>query len=171
MRYETLATDLAERLRLLRHDLYGAHGAPLLAQQLGVAAYEWLAFEAGETPPAEVLERLVATTLVDPIWLLKGVGPRYRKGPPLRWATDAAPDETPSDLVPGYVPRPEVVSTLVGRHVRVPAWEELSDVQDIPPLGIIGEVFDLGHGPLARVQGDGFNLRCIFELDELELLD
>ncbi|HWE40016.1 MAG TPA: hypothetical protein VG406_25925 [Isosphaeraceae bacterium] len=165
MRYEALASGLSGRLRRLRRELFGTNGAPLLASQVGVSTREWLDFESGESLPAVVLERLVATTLVDPIWLLRGVGPCYRPGPAHRPAPADAPPDPRSDS------RPAAVATLVGRRVRVPAWAELGDVQDTPPVGIICDVFDLGRGPLARVRGDGFDLHGVFALDEVELLD
>lgn len=69
---------LARRLRELRLDRYGEHGAPELARDLGIPARAWLNFEGGIAIPAAVLLRLMALTGVEAAWLSDGRGPRYR---------------------------------------------------------------------------------------------
>lgn len=171
MLFESLASGLAGRLRRVRRELYGDHGACLLARQVGISTREWLEFEAGESLPAWILERLVAKTAVDPIWLLRGVGPIYRPGVAGRPAPPAAPVRPPPAQGRPAEAGPTGASPLVGRRVRVPAWAELGEVLDLTPVGIIVDVYDLGRGPLARIRGEGFELRCEFALEEIELLD
>ncbi len=120
-----------------------------------------------------ILVRLVETIPVHLIWLIHGSGPRYRRGPlvPPARATRSDPTgvEGPPLLVPpsGALAAARVDSALIGRRVRVPAWEDLRDVLDAPPMGIIREVYDLGRGTLVRVQGDGFDLVGDFTVDEI----
>jgi hypothetical protein len=84
-------SDLAARLGAIRRDLFGEHGAPELAERLGLSTWAWLGFEAGASVPAQVLARLVQVTTVDPTWLLCGRGPMYR---------------TPRRSHPGWPPTP-----------------------------------------------------------------
>src|SRR3954466_12922014 len=74
--------SLAERLRLLRSELYGERGGPELARRLGIPIRTWYNYESGVTVPGEVLLRFVELTGVDPLWLLHGEGPRFRTSPP-----------------------------------------------------------------------------------------
>ena len=69
---------LASRLRLVREEMYGLHGAPLLAEAIGVPFRAWRNYEDGEAIAAEVLLRFIAETEANPHWLLTGEGPRYR---------------------------------------------------------------------------------------------
>jgi transcriptional regulator with XRE-family HTH domain len=71
-------TAIAERLRLIRSHLFGKHGGPELAEQLGVPSRTWSNYESGVTIPGEVLLRFLAITSTEPLWLLGGEGPRYR---------------------------------------------------------------------------------------------
>jgi hypothetical protein len=71
--------DLAERLRLVRVDLYGERGGSEMARRLGLPVRTWYNYEAGVTVPAEVLLRFVELTSVEPMWLLHGRGPQYRE--------------------------------------------------------------------------------------------
>jgi transcriptional regulator with XRE-family HTH domain len=70
--------DLAERLRVIRTELYGERGGPELARRLGVPIRTWYNYESGVTVPSEVLLRLIELTSVEPAWLLHGSEPRYR---------------------------------------------------------------------------------------------
>jgi hypothetical protein len=72
-------TALADRLRRVRLDLFGEHGAPELAGRLGIPTGTWLAYEAGRLLPAMILVRLVEATSVNPVWLLSGEGPMRRE--------------------------------------------------------------------------------------------
>jgi hypothetical protein len=45
-----------------------------------VSARSWYNYEKGVTVPGEILLRLIETLKVEPLWLLKGEGPRFRDG-------------------------------------------------------------------------------------------
>jgi hypothetical protein len=70
--------DLARRLHAVRLDRYGAHGGPLLAEDLGIPTRTWLRYESGVRMPGLVLLRFIEVTDVEPHWLLTGEGRRYR---------------------------------------------------------------------------------------------
>jgi hypothetical protein len=70
--------SLAERLRLLRSELYGERGGPELARRLGLPIRTWYNYESGVTVPAEVVLKIIELTSVEPIWLLHGQGPKFR---------------------------------------------------------------------------------------------
>jgi hypothetical protein len=65
---------LAERLREIRNDLCGEHGAQLLADALDVRVESWLNYEAGAKVPADVVLKLIDIARVNPVWLLTGQG-------------------------------------------------------------------------------------------------
>jgi hypothetical protein len=69
---------LASRLRAVRLDMYGEHGAPLLAEALGIPFRTWVRYESGTPVPSLVLLRFVEVASVEPLWLLTGEGERYR---------------------------------------------------------------------------------------------
>jgi hypothetical protein len=71
---------LAERLRLLRAELYGDRGGPELSRRLGLPIRTWYNYESGVTVPAEVVLKIIELTSVEPIWLLHGQGPKFRAG-------------------------------------------------------------------------------------------
>jgi hypothetical protein len=74
--------SLGERLRLIRVEAFGEDGAVTLADQLGIPAQAWSQIEeSGDRLPAELLLRFVELTKADPIWLIIGVGNKYRGGP------------------------------------------------------------------------------------------
>ena len=75
---------LAERLRMLRAELYGDRGGPELARQLGLPIRTWYNYESGVTVPAEVVLKIIELTSVEPIWLLHGKGPKFRPSRPGR---------------------------------------------------------------------------------------
>jgi hypothetical protein len=70
--------ELADRLRTIRTELFGERGLAELARQIGVPVRTWYSYETGVTVPAEVLLRFVELTLVEPVWLLHGRGPKYQ---------------------------------------------------------------------------------------------
>lgn len=76
--------SLAERLRLLRAELYGERGGPELARRLGLPIRTWYNYESGVTVPAEVVLKIIELTSVEPIWLLHGQGPKFRSPGPVR---------------------------------------------------------------------------------------
>src|SRR3954447_16860561 len=69
---------LAERLRLLRSELYGDRGGPELARRLGLPIRTWYNYESGVTVPAEVALKIIELTSVEPMWLLHGEGAKFR---------------------------------------------------------------------------------------------
>lgn len=75
--------DLAERLRVIRTELYGERGGPEVARRLSLPIRTWYNYESGVTVPAEVLLKFIELTSVEPQWLLRGSGSRYRAVPPL----------------------------------------------------------------------------------------
>src|SRR5439155_14591286 len=60
-------------------ELFGEHGGPELARRLGLPARTWYNYETGVTVPAEVLLSFIDQTGTNPVWLLSGEGPRYRR--------------------------------------------------------------------------------------------
>jgi hypothetical protein len=66
--------ELAERLREIREDLCGEHGAQFLADALKVRVETWLNYESGVTVPAQVVLKLIDIARVNPHWLLTGQG-------------------------------------------------------------------------------------------------
>jgi hypothetical protein len=69
--------EVAQRVRAIRLEVYGDHGAPILAERLNLAVRTWLNFEAGVAMPAEIILAFVALTNANPNWLLTGQGERY----------------------------------------------------------------------------------------------
>jgi DNA-binding transcriptional regulator YiaG len=66
--------ELADRLREIREDLCGEHGAQFLADALKVRVETWLNYESGVTAPAHVVLKLIDIARVNPHWLLTGQG-------------------------------------------------------------------------------------------------
>lgn len=71
---------LSNRLREVRQELFGEHGGPELARRLNLPARTWYNYETGVTVPAEVLLAFIDQTGANPMWLLTGEGPKYRRG-------------------------------------------------------------------------------------------
>jgi hypothetical protein len=69
---------LARRLHAVRLETYGAHGGPLLAEDLGIPTRTWLRYKSGAPMPGLVLRHFIEVTGVEPHWLLTGEGRRYR---------------------------------------------------------------------------------------------
>jgi hypothetical protein len=68
---------LSARVSEIRRELYGEHGAPLLAQALGLPARTWLNYEMGVAIPGLVLLHFIEITHAHPYWLLTGEGEKY----------------------------------------------------------------------------------------------
>ena len=71
--------SLSRRLREIRQELFGDHGGPELARRLNVPARTWYNYETGVTIPAEVLLTFIDQTEANPVFLLSGEGPKYRR--------------------------------------------------------------------------------------------
>jgi hypothetical protein len=82
---------LAERVREIRRELYGEWGAPLLAEELGLAVCTWLDYESGALMPATVILGFIEITGVDPRWLLTGEGDAMRHPPAMRTGPHPGP--------------------------------------------------------------------------------
>jgi hypothetical protein len=76
--WPVVKSAVAHRVRLIREDLYGAHGGPALAQALRLPFRTWYHYERGITIPAQVMLRFIELTEANPHWLLTGQGERYR---------------------------------------------------------------------------------------------
>ena len=74
------STSLAHRVGVIRREMFGEHGALLLAEALQIPVRTWLNHEAGVTIPAPVILRFIDITGADPYWLLTGEGNKYRLG-------------------------------------------------------------------------------------------
>jgi hypothetical protein len=72
--------QISNRLREIRVELYGEHGGPELARVLDLPARTWYNYETGVTVPAEVLLGFIEHTGANPVWLLTGDGPKYKRG-------------------------------------------------------------------------------------------
>jgi len=75
-----IKASISRRLREVRQELFGEHGGPELARRLGLPARTWYNYETGVTVPAEVLLGFIDQTGTNPVWLLSGEGPKYRRG-------------------------------------------------------------------------------------------
>jgi hypothetical protein len=76
--WDALRSGLAQRIRAVRIERFGAHGGPLLAQSLHIPYREWLSYETGGMIPAQVLLQFIELTQAHPHWLLTGDGEKYR---------------------------------------------------------------------------------------------
>ena len=79
--------------REVRQEIFGDHGGPELARRLGLPARTWYNYETGVTVPAEVLLGFIEQTGANPIWLLTGEGPRYRRTTDERMLSQLSPVE------------------------------------------------------------------------------
>jgi hypothetical protein len=75
---ERMRSNLGKRLQQIRVKLYGEHGGPKVAEQLGIPARSWYNYEVGVTVPGDLLLRFIELTSVDPLWLLHGKGERFK---------------------------------------------------------------------------------------------
>jgi hypothetical protein len=79
MIYENLIRqgNIAARLRDVREDMYGEHGAQFMADALGIPLRTWMNYEAGVVMPAKIVLQVIDTIHVNPSWLLTGRGEKY----------------------------------------------------------------------------------------------
>jgi transcriptional regulator with XRE-family HTH domain len=70
---------VSTRMREIRIELFGERGGSEMARRLGIPVRTWYNYESGVTVPAEVLLRFLELTHVEPVWLLHGRGPKYRR--------------------------------------------------------------------------------------------
>jgi transcriptional regulator with XRE-family HTH domain len=69
---------LAERVAELRLEHSGRRGVQSFAAQLGLRARTWYNYETGKKIPGDVILKLIELTNVEPRWLQRGEGPKYR---------------------------------------------------------------------------------------------
>lgn len=70
---------LAQRLGFVRVERFGGdRGLNRLASMLGMTTRTWRNYESGVSIPGEVLLNFIEISAAEPLWLLRGVGPRYR---------------------------------------------------------------------------------------------
>ena len=72
-----LQMGLEQRLREIREDFYGTHGAQFIADAIGVPRETWMNYEQGVTIPGIVVLKLIDATGANPRWLLTGKGEKY----------------------------------------------------------------------------------------------
>jgi hypothetical protein len=85
-------TALGRRLREIREELFGPDGVDELAELLQVLPQSLRNYEEiGELAPATVMLRFIELTGVDPLWLLRGEGPKFRSERRQGPGTDSPP--------------------------------------------------------------------------------
>ena len=72
------STVLASRVREIRLEKFGEHGAVNLSGQCTSPPRTWEHFENGVMIPASILLQFIEITGVEPHWLMTGTGDRYR---------------------------------------------------------------------------------------------
>jgi len=76
---ERLAREaIGRRLKEIRTELFGDHGGPEMAREIGVPPRTWYNYEMGVTVPAHVILHFIVYTSVAPTWLLHGRGDKFR---------------------------------------------------------------------------------------------
>jgi SOS-response transcriptional repressor LexA len=89
----SVKASLSRRLRLIRQELFGDHGGPELARRLNLPARTWYNYETGVTVPAEVLLGFIEQTGANPMFLITGEGPKYRRSSDERLLSELTPVE------------------------------------------------------------------------------
>lgn len=69
---------LAQRLTELRVEHSGERGVRQFAAHVGVSVRYWRMYESGNTIPGDVILKVIEATNAEPMWLLHGMGPKYR---------------------------------------------------------------------------------------------
>lgn len=55
--WKALQTGIAARVREIRHEHFGTHGGPSLAEALRIPFRAWISYEAGTSIPGQVMLR------------------------------------------------------------------------------------------------------------------
>jgi hypothetical protein len=148
---------LAERLRLLRSELYGERGGPELARRLGLPIRTWYNYESGVTVPAEVVLKIIELTSAEPMWLLHGQGPKFRASGPGRQESLMGSGISVGVLLRTALQMLE--SDESSRRASQPQRREREDpINGEHPLATgnevaLIEVNDVEHEPLTRTSG------------------
>ncbi len=85
--------SLSRRLREIRQELFGDHGGPELARRLNLPARTWYNYETGVTVPAEILLSFIEQTGANPMYLISGDGPKFRRPSDERLLSELTPIE------------------------------------------------------------------------------
>lgn len=85
--------SLSRRLREIRQELFGDHGGPELARRLSLPARTWYNYETGVTVPAEILLSFIEQTGANPMYLISGEGPKFRRPSDERLLSELSPVE------------------------------------------------------------------------------
>jgi hypothetical protein len=136
-----LKSLISHRLREIRQELFGEHGGPELARRLNLPARTWYNYETGVTVPAEVLLAFIDQTGVNPVWLLSGEGPRYRRGV-----------------------EDQVLSTLTPQELIRRGLEKLEERAPFPPIdgeAGSGEFVNVGVVDAQDLAGEATPLRAV----------
>lgn len=142
---------LAERLSSLRAELYGDRGGPELARQLGLPVRTWYNYESGVTVPAEVILKIIELTSAEPMWLLHGKGPKYRRPQPERREAAVASGMSVGTLLRTALHMLEQGETspptlIVSKGPSENSTDEHADV-------VLLAVDDTGSGPITKSSG------------------
>jgi hypothetical protein len=73
--------ELGHRVREIRLELYGLHGGPMLASELGISFYKLMRYEQGQTIPAHTILLFMEKTGARSSWLFTGEGEKYEHRP------------------------------------------------------------------------------------------
>jgi hypothetical protein len=140
---------ISSRLREVRQELFGEHGGPELARRLNIPARTWYNYETGVTVPAEVLLAFIDQTGTNPVWLLSGEGPVYRRG---------LEDMVLSELSPAQLIRRGLEKLeQEPNDIVIAAPEDLpaDSISDFVAVGLVSmnELCSAGEGFPAKVEG------------------
>ena len=102
-----LKQSLSERLRELRTEFFGERGGPDMARTLGILVRTWYNYESGVTVPAEIILQVVELTSVEPVWLLRGEGPKFRPTAPPHCPADGLKSSSVASLLRAALERLE----------------------------------------------------------------
>ena len=70
-----------------------------MARTLGILVRTWYNYESGVTVPAEIILQVVELTSVEPVWLLRGEGPKFRPTSPPPGAGDGLQTSSVASLL------------------------------------------------------------------------
>jgi hypothetical protein len=141
--------QLAERLASLRSELFGERGGPEMARRLAIPVRTWYNYEGGVTVPAEVVLRIIELTSVEPVWLLRGEGPKFRHARSDRREAGASPATTIGALL-------RTALELLERDGsnRTPPSDEVAGDDSIEDFGEAVEPLGLEHDARSLANND-----------------
>ena len=134
--------SLSRRLRDIRQEIFGDHGGPELARRLGLPARTWYNYETGVTVPAEVLLGFIEQTGANPIWLLTGEGPRFRRASDERMLSQLSPVELIRRGLEELERSPSSVAVVAAENLPSESASEFVAVRLCPFSEIGSELLD-----------------------------